>query len=89
MSSSENLASNFASKLRRLAPSDRIIQTLGVASYIQAVLAPELTVLLVMDDMKTDEEGARAMLRDSTDIGNLLNEEEDDIIDVVDLDEDP
>ena len=46
-------------------------------------------MLLVMDDMKTDEEGARAMLRDSTDIGNLLNEEEDDIIDVVDLDEDP
>ena len=85
----ENLTSNFASKLRRLATSDKVILNGGVAAYIQAVLAPELAVMLVMDDMRTDEEDARAILRDSMDIGNLLNEEEDDIIDVVEPDKDP
>lgn len=87
--SSENLTSNFASKLRRRAPSDKVISTGGVAAYIQSVLAPELAVLLVMDDMKTDAENARAILKDSTDIGNLVNEEEDDIIDVVEPEGDP
>lgn len=87
-SSSENLTSSFASKLRRLAASDKIIQTSGVAAYVQAVLAPELAVLLVMDDMKTDGGNARAILRDSTDIGNLLNEEEDEKIDFVEIDDD-
>ena len=40
-----------------------------------------------MDDMNTDEENARAILKDSTDIGNLLNEEEDDVIEVENEDE--
>lgn len=87
--SSENLTSNFASKLRRRAPTDKAISTGGVAAYIQSVLAPELAVLLVMDDMKTDAENARAILKDSTDIGNLVNEEEDDVIDIVEIEEDP
>jgi len=87
--SSENLTSNFASKLRRRAPTDKTISTGGVAAYIQSVLAPELAVLLVMDDMKTDADNARAILKDSTDIGNLVNEEEDDVIDIVEPEEDP
>lgn len=53
------------------------------------MLAPELAVLLVMDDMKTDAENARDILKDSTDIGNLVNEEEDDVIDIVEPEEDP
>lgn len=36
--------------------------------------------MLVMEDMGTDEDGARGILRDSTDIGNLLNEEQDEMI---------
>ena len=47
---------------------------------MQAVLVPELAILLIKDDMKVDEEKAREVLRDSVDIGNLLNEEEDEII---------
>lgn len=72
--------SRFASKIRRLAASDKLISSSGVSRYVQAVLVPELAVLLVMDDMKADEEKAREVLRDSVDIGNLLNEEEDEII---------
>ncbi|KAL8829450.1 MAG: hypothetical protein Q9191_002015 [Dirinaria sp. TL-2023a] len=79
----ENIASAFASKIRRLAVSDKVIMTAGVAAYIQAVLAPELAALLVMDDMNVDEENARAILRDSINVGNLLNEEEDEAVEVM------
>ena len=72
--------SRFASKLRRQAASDKLISSGGVSRYVQAVLVPELAILLIKDDMKVDDEKAREVLRDSVDIGNLLNEEEDEII---------
>lgn len=72
---------HFAPRLRHLAASDKLLSSGGVSGYVQAVLAPELAVMLVMQDMGTDEEGARAVLRDSVEIGNLLNEEEDEVID--------
>ena len=72
--------SRFSSKLRRLAASDKLISSGGVSRYVQAVLVPEMAVLLVMDDMNVDEDKARKALRDSVDLGNLLNEEEDEII---------
>ena len=70
----------FAGKIRRLAASDKLISSGGVSRYVQAVLVPELAVLLIKDDIKVDEEKAREVLRDSVDIGNLLNEEEDEMI---------
>ena len=76
----DNIMSRFAGKIRRLAAADKLISQGGVSRYVQAVLVPELAVLLVMDDMKVDEEKAREVLRDSVDIGNLLNEEEDEMI---------
>lgn len=71
---------HFARKLRNLAASNKLLSSGGVSGYVQAVLVPELAVLLVMQDMGTDEEGARTILRDSVDIGDLLNEEEDEVI---------
>ena len=41
---------------------------------------PELAVLLIMEDMRTDEEGARQVLEQSTEVGRLLCEEEDELI---------
>ena len=76
----DNIMSRFSSKLRRMAASDKLISCGGVSRYVQAVLVPELAVFLVMDDMSVDEEEARGVLRDSIDMGNLLNEEEDEII---------
>ncbi|KAL9040982.1 MAG: hypothetical protein Q9214_004275, partial [Letrouitia sp. 1 TL-2023] len=72
--------STFASRIRRLAGSDKLINAAGVSGFVQAVLAPELAMLLVKDDMGVDDEQARVILRDSADIGNLLNEEEDEVI---------
>ncbi|KAL6715749.1 hypothetical protein ACLMJK_006710 [Lecanora helva] len=76
----ENIMARFAPKLRRLAASDKLISSGGVSGYVQAVLVPELAVMLVSDDMKVDEDEARQILRDSINIGNLLNEEEDEMI---------
>ncbi len=71
---------SFAPKVRRLAASDKLIASAGVAGYVQAVLAPELAVMLVMEDMRVDEDEARVILRNSKEIGDLLNEEEDEMI---------
>ena len=79
---------SFAPAIGRLAISDKLISSAGVAGYVQAVLAPELAVRLVMEDLGLDEEGARGVLRDSKEVGELLWEEEDEIIVDVDEDED-
>ena len=76
----DNVMSRFARKLRRLAASDKLVSSGGVSGYVQAVLVPELAVLLIMDDMRVDAEKAREVMRESVDIGNLLNEEEDEVI---------
>ena len=76
----DNIIARYSSKLRRMGHSDKLISTSGVSGYVQAVLAPELAVMLVMDDMRTDQHGAREILRESVEIGNLLNEEEDEFI---------
>jgi len=47
---------------------------------VQAVLVPELAVLLVKEDMGVDDEEARGILQESIEIGDLLNEEEEEVI---------
>ncbi|KAL8846336.1 MAG: hypothetical protein Q9221_008576 [Calogaya cf. arnoldii] len=74
------LMARFASRIRRLAGTDRLVSAAGVAGFVQGVLVPELAVMLVKDDMHVDEEHARVILKESSDIGNLLNEEEDEVI---------
>lgn len=76
----------FAGKIRRLASSDSLISTGGVSGFVQAVLVPELAVMLVQADMNIDdEEKAREILRNSVEIGHMLNEEEDELIQDPDL----
>ncbi|KAL8864128.1 MAG: hypothetical protein Q9174_007458, partial [Haloplaca sp. 1 TL-2023] len=86
---SDYAMSRYASRIRRLAGSDGLISTGGVAGFVQAVLAPELAVMLVKDDMNVDEEQARVILKESSNVGHLLNEEEDEIIkdDVVEMED--
>ena len=77
----ENIIARFASKMRRLAASDKLISSGGVSGFVQAVLVPELAVLLIQDDMKLDDEDkARAVLRNSIEVGHILNEEDDEVI---------
>ncbi|KAL8834078.1 MAG: hypothetical protein Q9170_003934 [Blastenia crenularia] len=76
----EYIMATFASRIRRLAGTDKLISTSGVSGFVQGVLAPELAVMLVKDDMHVDEEQSRVILKESSEIGNLLNEEEDEAI---------
>lgn len=79
----------FSSKIRKLAATDKLISVHGVAGFVQAVLVPELTVMLVTEDMDVDDEDARKILRESTEIGDLLNKEEEDYVDrPVEVDDD-
>lgn len=48
---------------------------MGVPDYVNAVLVPELAVMLIKEDMRVAEEVARDILRKSTRLGELLNEE--------------
>ena len=74
------LMARFASRIRRLAGTDRLVSAAGVAGFVQGVLVPELAIMLVKDDMRVDDEQARVILKDSSEIGDLLNEEEDEVI---------
>ena len=53
---------------------------LSVSDHMQAVLNPELTVALVPEDMSIDEEKTRAIMKESADLGELVNEEEDKVL---------
>ncbi|CAG8909455.1 unnamed protein product [Penicillium egyptiacum] len=69
----ETIIRRFSVVVRRLATTDDLIKTAGVAGYTQSVLVPELAVLLVKDDMKVNDEDARRIMRESMDIGSRVN----------------
>lgn len=73
----QNIITRFDAKLRHLSTKDKLISSISVSSYVQVVLAPEMAVMLVKEDMGVDDEAARALLKESAALGNLLNEEED------------
>jgi hypothetical protein len=74
----DSIMSKFTDQIRELAPKDRLISSGGISSFVQTVMVPELAVLLVQEDMGLDSDMARKVLVDSIDIGDLLNEDDDD-----------
>ncbi|KAK4251203.1 RTC4-like domain-containing protein [Corynascus novoguineensis] len=76
----ENLIGAFAALLRRRAVEDRLVSARGYTAYLQAVLVPELAVRLIMEDMGVGEEEARSVLAESSDVGELLNDEVADVV---------
>ena len=77
---SDAIISQFATKLQEIALSDSLVQAVGVSGYVQSVLVPELTVMLVKEDMEVNDEDAREIMKQSMQIGDLLNEAPDDVI---------
>lgn len=55
----------------------------GILAFVQAVLVPELAVLLIEEDMDVGRKRAYEILEESTDVGRRLNgdDEEDDVYD--------
>jgi hypothetical protein len=75
----EHILGHFADELRDLAVSDSLVGASGVAGgvpgFVQAVLVPEVAVALVKEDMGVDEKRASEILKESLELGELLNEE--------------
>jgi hypothetical protein len=76
----DTIITRFASKIRNLTPSDRLMKAAGVSGFVQSVLVPELTVMLVKEDMVVGDDDARRIMRESMEIGELLNEQPDDVV---------
>jgi hypothetical protein len=80
----EHILRHFADDLRDLAVSDSLIGASGVAGgvsgFVQAVLVPEVAVALVKDDMGVGETRAREILKESLELGELLNEEAQEVV---------
>ncbi len=70
----------FSSQLRRIAVTDRLVAARGVTSYVQNVLVPELAVRLICEDLGLEVEEARQVMRESVGLGDLLNEEVEDVV---------
>ncbi|RDW78081.1 hypothetical protein BP5796_05933 [Coleophoma crateriformis] len=71
----ENIMKNFSALLKERAMKDRLISARGVPSFVQAVLVLEVACVLIMEDMKIEEEEARTVLKDSIRLGELVNDE--------------
>ena len=66
---------------------DPVVQSSGPATFVQAVLVPEVAVRLIMEDLRIDWEDAEEVRERTFEIGALLNEEVEDRVEVADEDE--
>ncbi|KAH7399300.1 RTC4-like domain-containing protein [Pyrenochaeta sp. MPI-SDFR-AT-0127] len=57
---------------------DPVVQASGPAAFIQAVLVPEIAILLIMEDCKADRDEAEEIREKTYEMGILLNEEIED-----------
>jgi len=77
---SENIMRKFSPQLRRIAVKDKLMSARGVSGYVQSVLVPEVAVMLIQEDMTVDTERARSIMRESVVMGDLVNEEIEDVV---------
>lgn len=77
---SENLMDEFSATLRKVQVRDRLVASRGVTGYVQGVLVPEVAARLVEEDLNIGEDEARAVLRRSAALGEVVNEEEAEVI---------
>jgi hypothetical protein len=60
------IINNFMNSLRK------VVEAQDVADFIYVNLIPELTILLIKDDMQVDEEKARSILKESAAAGEII-----------------
>ncbi|XDG06911.1 hypothetical protein ABKA04_006526 [Annulohypoxylon sp. FPYF3050] len=76
----EYIMRTLSSVVRKRAIEDRLVSARGYTGYVQAVLVPELTTRLIMEDMDVPEKDARKIMQDSIEVGELLYEDVGDVI---------
>jgi len=82
----EHVMETLKSELKR--SEDRVVQASGIAAFVQAVMVPEVAILLIMEDCQVDEHVAEGIREKTYDMGLLLNEEIEDEIERGDDDSD-
>lgn len=77
----EGIFARFSDLIRQRTVEDRLVSGRGHLIFVQAVLVPELAVRLVMEDMGVGEEAARRIMQESVEVGRLLCDEDEDVVD--------
>ncbi|KAF1932245.1 uncharacterized protein M421DRAFT_287424 [Didymella exigua CBS 183.55] len=67
---------------------DPVVQTSGPATFVQAVLVPEVAVRLIMEDLRCDVESAEEVREATFEMGALLHEEVEDRVELAGGEED-
>lgn len=80
----EYIMHEFGVKIKGLAVTDSVMASMGPSGYVQAVLVPELAVRLIMEDMDVKEDRAREIVKESEEVGGLVNVEEEERVIVKD-----
>lgn len=68
----------LSSEIKR--STDPVVLTSGPATFVQAVLVPEVAVRLIMEDLECDEERAEEVREATGEMGGLLSEEVEDSV---------
>lgn len=75
----ETITSELSDEIREVSSTDPVVGRSGFAAFLQAVLVPELAILLAMQDLGgVSKSVAREEIEGSGELGVLLNEEERD-----------
>lgn len=74
----EAIMGKMANRIREVGSTDRLIAGGGVSAFVQSVLVPELGVRLVMEDLDCGEEKAKRVVKETVEMGELVNDEEED-----------
>jgi hypothetical protein len=74
------ITTRMSDALKQELKRDKMTRAAGVGGYVNAVLVPELAVRLVMEDMNLqDEQQARDVLSESSNVGILLNADDENV----------
>jgi hypothetical protein len=65
----------LADDIRHAARRDHVVRLAGVANFVLRVLVPEVTVRLVMEDFGIGQKAAEECIKESGELGALVNEE--------------
>lgn len=84
----EVITKDLSDTIREVAAKDPVVGRSGFAMFLQAVLLPELTIMLVMEDKEVGRGVAEEIIRESAGLGTLLHEEVEDDVRVGSEDED-
>jgi hypothetical protein len=77
---SDHVIGAFSELLSEMSVDDELISKRGTTTFVQSVIVPEVAVQLIMEDMSIDEVEARDVLAESSNVGEIVNEEIRDVV---------